>query len=65
MLILDDVKAQLELLDNWKTFISDANASLELYYLEPEEEMILESKQGLKKLRENLDKWEFERIIVW
>jgi peptide chain release factor 2 len=63
MLILDDVKAQLELLDKWKTFISDANASLELYYLEPEEEMILESKQGLKKLRENLDKWEFERLL--
>ena len=56
MLILDDVKAQLELLDKWKTFISDANASLELYSLEPEEEMILESQLGLKKLRENLDK---------
>ena len=63
MLILDDVKEQLELLDKWKTFISDANASLELYSLEPEEEMILESKQGLKKLRENLDKWEFERLL--
>ena len=50
MLILDDVKAQLELLDKWKTFISDANASLELYSLEPEEEMILESQLGLKKL---------------
>ena len=63
MLILDDVKAQLELLDKWKTFISDANASLELYSLEPEEEMILESQLGLKKLRENLDKWEFERLL--
>ena len=63
MLILDDVKAQLELLDKWKTFISDANACLELYSLEPEDEMILESKQGLKNLRENLDKWEFERLL--
>ena len=63
MLILDDVKEQLELLDKWKTFISDATASLELYYLEPEEEMILESQQGLNKLRENLDKWEFERLL--
>ena len=63
MLILDDVKAQLELLDKWKTFISDANASLELYSLEPEEEMILESQQGLKKLRADLDKWEFERLL--
>ena len=48
MLILDDVKAQLELLDKWKIFISDAKASLELYSLEPEEELILESQQGLK-----------------
>ena len=63
MLILDDVKAQLELLDKWKTFISDANASLELYSLEPEEEMILESRLGVKKIRENLDKWEFERLL--
>ena len=28
MLILDDVKEQLELVDKWKTFISDAQASL-------------------------------------
>ena len=27
MLILDDVKVQLELLDKWQTFIADANAS--------------------------------------
>jgi len=25
--------------------------------------MILESQLGLKKLRENLDKWEFERLL--
>ena len=63
MLILDDVKEQLQLLDQWRVFISDANASLELYSLEPEEEMILESHQGLLTLRDNLDKWEFERLL--
>ena len=47
MLILDDVKAQLELLEKWNVFISDAEASLELYSLDPEEEIILESQEGL------------------
>ena len=31
MLNLDDVRDQLQLLDKWKMFISDAEASLELY----------------------------------
>ena len=47
MLNLDDVRDQLQLLERWKMFISDAEASLELYSLEPEEEMIVESHQGL------------------
>ena len=63
MLNLDDVRDQLQLLDKWKMFISDAEASLELYSLEPEEEMIVESHQGLVTLRENLDKWEFQRLL--
>ena len=63
MLTLDDVKEQLELLDQWKIFVSDANASLELYSLDPDEEMILESQRGLKILKDNLDKWEFERLL--
>ena len=63
MLNLDDVRDQLQLLDKWKMFISDAEASLELYSLEPEEEMIVESHQGLQILRENLDKWEFQRLL--
>ena len=42
MLNLDDVIDQLQLLEKWKMFISDAEASLELYSLDPEEEMIVE-----------------------
>ena len=48
---LDDVRDQLQLLDKWKMFISDAEASLELYSLDPEEEMIVESQLGLVTLR--------------
>ena len=63
MLNLDDVREQLQLLEKWKMFISDAEASLELYTLDPEEDMITESYQGLTTLRENLDKWEFQRLL--
>ena len=63
MLNLDDVRDQLQLLEKWKMFISDAEASLELYSLDPEEEMIVESHLGLVTLRENLDRWEFQRLL--
>ena len=63
MLSLDDVRDQLQLLEKWRMFISDAEASLELYSLEPEEDLIGESYLGLKTLRENLDKWEFQRLL--
>ena len=56
MLNLDDVRDQLQLLEKWKMFISDAEASLDLYNLDPEEDMIAESYQGLATLKENLDK---------
>tara|TARA_Y100001978_G_scaffold203511_1_gene230303 strand:+ start:12679 stop:13731 length:1053 start_codon:yes stop_codon:yes gene_type:complete len=60
---LDEVKAQLDLLDQWRTLISDANASLELYLLEPDDEMIEESQNGLNVLRENLERWELQRLL--
>ena len=63
MLNLDDVRDQLQLLEKWKMFISDAEASLELYSLDPEEAMIVESHMGLVNLREDLDRWEFQRLL--
>ena len=60
---LDDIKDQLNLLRHWKTLISDANASIELYSLEPEEDMIQESQNGLKTLKEDLDRWELQRLL--
>ncbi len=63
MLKLDDVRDQLKLLEKWKMYITDAEASLELYSLDPEEDLIVESKLGLVVLRENLDKWEFQRLL--
>ena len=60
---LDDIKDQLSLLKQWKVYISDAEASLELYSLEPEKELINESYKGLIHLKENLDNWEFQRLL--
>ncbi len=63
MRLLDEVKAQLNLLMNWNNAIVDANATLELYELEADEEMLEESQIGLQKLREGLDRWELERLL--
>ena len=60
---LDDVKEQLNLLKKWQSLISDANASLDLFDLDPEEELIKESRIGLDILKENLDRWELQRLL--
>ena len=60
---LDDIKEQLSLVDKWQRFISDANASLDLYSIDTEEELILEAHNGLRVLRSDLDRWEFQRLL--
>ena len=60
---LDDIKEQLSKLNKWNQFILDANASLELFSLDPDQELIIESHQGLKNLKQDLDRWEFERLL--
>ena len=60
---LDDIKDQLSQFKEWNQYIFDANASLELYSLEPEEDFIIESYSGLQSLKENLDRWEFQSLL--
>ena len=60
---LDDLKEQLSQVKKWNQYIFDANASLELYSLEPDEDLIIESHSGLELLKENLERWEFERLL--
>ena len=45
---LDEVKAELEKLITWRDAIEDANLSLELYELDPDEEMLEEAHHGLE-----------------
>ena len=60
---LDDIKDQLSQVKQWNQYINDANASLELFSLEPDEDLIKESNAGLLSLKENLDRWEFQRLL--
>ena len=60
---LDEVKAQLSQLAGWHSAVDDAQATLELYELEADEEMLGEAQQGLTQLRQGLDRWELERLL--
>ncbi len=60
---LDDVKDQLKKLSYWNNLLKDAEASLELFEFEPDEEIITEAKSGLDQLRIDLDFWEVERLL--
>ncbi len=60
---LDEVKAQLLQLTTWQGAVSDAQATLELYDLEPDDDMLAEAQGGLHQLRRDLDRWELERLL--
>jgi peptide chain release factor 2 len=50
-------------LAEWRSAIDDAKATLELYELEADEDMLGEAQQGLTELRQGLDRWELERLL--
>jgi peptide chain release factor 2 len=60
---LDEVKGQLEQLRRWQGAVADAEATLELYELEPDAELLAESHGALQQLRADLDRWELERLL--
>lgn len=60
---LDEVKAQLQQLQQWRNCINDAAATLELYDLEPDAAMLEEANAGLQSLKQALDRWELERLL--
>jgi peptide chain release factor 2 len=60
---LDEVKAQLEQLNQWSRCLDDARASLELHDLEPDQALLQETHGGLLNLRTALDRWELERLL--
>ena len=60
---LDEVKAQLEQLARWRTAVADAEATLEIHELEPDDDLLEEAHGGLRALRADLDRWELERLL--
>ena len=60
---LDEVKGQLEQLAQWSAAVADAEATVELYELEPDADLLAESNGALQKLRADLDRWELERLL--
>ncbi|MBL6742653.1 MAG: peptide chain release factor 2 [Synechococcus sp. BS301-5m-G53] len=60
---LDEVKAQLAQLAGWRGAVDDAQATLELYELEPDDDLLQEAQNGLNQLRQGLDRWELERLL--
>ncbi len=60
---LDEIKAQLDQLSRWQKIVEDAEATVELYALEPDEDLLLEAQTGLNKLKQDLERWELERLL--
>jgi len=60
---LDEVKAQLEQLGRWQAAIDDGRATLELYDLQPDADLLEESNTALQGLKGDLDRWELERLL--
>jgi peptide chain release factor 2 len=60
---LDEVKAQLGQLGRWQGAIDDGRATLELYDLEPDADLLAESNAALQTLKGDLDRWELERLL--
>tara|TARA_Y100001968_G_scaffold284309_1_gene283581 strand:- start:107 stop:1066 length:960 start_codon:yes stop_codon:yes gene_type:complete len=60
---LDEIKHQLDQLTKWTAFLSDAKASIEIYEVEPDLEMLQEADFSLSAVRVDLDRWELERLL--
>jgi len=60
---LDEVKAQLEQLRRWQAAVDDGRATLELYDLEPDADLLEESNSALQTLKADLDRLELERLL--
>ncbi len=60
---LDEVKDQLRKLSDWRSALDDATVTLELYDLDPDEEILEEGQNVLSKLDADLNLWELERLL--
>tara|TARA_Y100001970_G_scaffold294103_1_gene446877 strand:- start:1359 stop:2408 length:1050 start_codon:yes stop_codon:yes gene_type:complete len=59
----EDIKTQLKQLDDWKKFVENSQLIVELYQLEPDEDLLDEGFKSLKQFAQELDRWELERLL--
>jgi peptide chain release factor 2 len=60
---LDDLKSNLQQLQNWQSSWADAAAALEILELEADAALLAEAQQNLQTLAVELDRWELERLL--
>ncbi|MBW4658461.1 MAG: peptide chain release factor 2 [Drouetiella hepatica Uher 2000/2452] len=60
---LNDLKSNLEQLDQWRSRLEDARAVLELLELEADESLLQEAESDLSSLGRELDQWELQQLL--
>lgn len=60
---LNDLKSNVEQLEQWQSNLEDAKAILELLELESDESLLQEAQTNVKKLGRELDQWELQQLL--
>lgn len=60
---LNDAKSSLEKIKNWDTLLDDSNTLIELFEEESDASLLDEASESLKKLSDELEKWEFQKML--
>ena len=60
---INDLKAHIQLYDQWQTSLEDTRAVLELLELETDEALLQEAQTNIIKLSRELDQWELQQLL--
>ncbi|MFW6358723.1 MAG: peptide chain release factor 2, partial [Chroococcales cyanobacterium] len=60
---LNDLKSNLEQYRQWKASLEDADAIVELLELDEDEALLIEAKNNLHQLNQELDRWELQQLL--
>ena len=60
---INDLKAHLQLYEQWQTSLEDTKAVLELLELETDEALLQEAQTNITQLSRELDQWELQQLL--
>ena len=60
---INDLKAHIQLYDQWQTSLEDTRAVLELLELETDEALLQEAQTNITQLSRELDQWELQQLL--